>query len=272
MASNLLSVALAALMIPALAMADLYERQPESWVWYKDAQPAPEEQPKEAPKPTATGVASAADGKSGKETLRLLGEQMEEAEAQSVLNPTAENIKRSIELRKQVLALTQTYADRYEQVVWKNPELDYTLERPMRTDGLFTANPIRREKLMAALDGAATSNAIVYVFRSDCPYCKKFSPLLKAFAEAHGFTVLPFSLDGIGIEQFPFPKRDLDMLRAKKMLPKVVPAIYVVNPKTGNMDTVGFGLMNIVDLENRVALASGIDVYEGITTPSKLQE
>lgn len=269
MASKLILAAVAALMTPTLAVADLYQRPPESWVWYKDDTPPPE-QPKEQP-PAATPTAPA-EGKSAKQMLRELGEQMEEAEALAVLNPTTENLQRSAELRKRVMALTQTYADRMEQFTWKNPDYDYTLERPMRTDGLFTANPIRRDKLMGSLKQAAGSNALVYVFRSDCPYCKKFTPLLKAFAEEHGFTVLTFSLDGIGVPEYPYPKRDLSMLRAKNMLPKVVPAVYVVNPKTGNTETVGFGLMNMVDLENRVALASGIDVYEGIATPTKLQE
>lgn len=270
MASKTSLLLVAAFLLPAVAAADLYNREPESWVWYKDATTPPEETPKQAP---ATPPApTEAGAKSAKEMLRSMGEQMEEAEALAVLNPTSENIRRSLELRKQMLVLTQTYADRYEQVIWKNPDLDYTLERPMRTDGLFAANPIRREKLMASLKGAASSNALVYVFRSDCPYCKKFTPLLKAFAEEHGFTVLTFSLDGIGVPEFPYPKSDLSMLRAKNMLPKVVPAVYVVNPKSGTTETVGFGLMNMVDLENRVALASGIDVYEGIATPTKLQE
>lgn len=268
MESKPLLLLLAGLLVPAFASADLYSREPESWVWYKDSAPA-EAAPKEQP---AAPVASATAGKTAKEVLRELGEKMEEAEAESVLNPTTDNIRRSLELRKQMLVLTQTYADRYEQVIWKNPDLDYTLERPMRTDGLFAANPVRREKLMASLKGAASSNAIVYVFRSDCPYCKKFTPLLKAFAEEHGFTVLTFSLDGIGVPEYPYPKSDLSMLRAKNMLPKVVPAVYVVNPKSGTTETVGFGLMNMVDLENRVALAAGIDVYEGIATRTKLQE
>lgn len=270
MESKPLILLLAALLLPAFAAADLYDRQPESWVWYKDDANPPADKPKEAP--PAPSAPTEASAKTAKEVLRAMGEKMEEAEALAVLNPTSDNIRRSLELRKQMLVLTQTYADRYEQVIWKNPDLDYTLERPMRTDGLFAANPVRRERLMASLKGAANSNALVYVFRSDCPYCKKFTPLLKAFAEEHGFTVLTFSLDGIGVPEFPYPKSDLSMLRAKNMLPKVVPAVYVVNPKAGTTETVGFGLMNMVDLENRVALASGIDVYEGIATPTKLQE
>lgn len=255
------------LIAPALAAADLYERKPESWVWYQDPAPA-DVAPKE--KPAEKGAV--AEARSAKETLKLMGEAMEEAEAQSILNPTSANIKHAIEMKKQALALSQTYADRYEQVVWKNPELDYTIERPMRTDALYTASPLKQERLDSALAKASETNALVYVFRSDCPYCKKFSPVLKAFAAQHGFTILAFTLDGTGTADFPFPKVDVSQLRAKGMEPQKVPAVYVVNPKAGTTEAVGFGLMNKVDLENRVALAVGVNVYEGAASASGLQE
>ena len=156
--------------------------------------------------------------------------------------------------------------------MWKTPELDYTIERPMRTDALFTANPLRQEKLTDALAAAAQANALVYVFRSDCPYCKKFSPVLKRFAESNGFTVLAFSLDGVGNEEYPYPKADMDQLKAKGLVPKVVPALYIVNPKKGTSEAVGFGLMNMTDLQTRVALAAGIDVYEGSAAVTRSPE
>jgi conjugal transfer pilus assembly protein TraF len=254
---------LAALVVAGVARADLYERSPDSWVWYQD--PAKEEKAK--PRPEVKGqVASPAQGGSAKETLKLMGEQLEEAEAQAVLNPTTENIVRSMTMKKQLLALSQTYADRVEQVVWKNPNLDYTLEKPMRTDALFTANPVKQEKLQEALRSAAQTHALVYVFRSDCPYCKKLSPVLKAFAEQHGFTVLTFTLDGRGTDDFPYPKTDIRQLQAKGMVPQVVPAVYLVDPRQDTPEAVGFGLMNRQDLENRVALAAGINIYEGVAS------
>lgn len=256
----LMASALNCAWLPRVALADIYEQQPKSWVWYKDSPPPEAVQPKKKPQKS---TASAADGLTAKAALKAMGEDLEEAEAQSILNPTTTNIKHAIELKRQALALSQTYADRYEQVVWKNPELDYTIERPMRTDALFTANPLRQEKLTAALATAAQSNALVYVFRSDCPYCKKFSPVLKRFAESNGFTVLAFSLDGVGNDEFPYPKADMDQLKAKGLVPKVVPALYIVNPKKGTSEAVGFGLMNMTDLQTRVALAAGIDIYEG---------
>lgn len=250
------------------AHADLYDQKPSGFVWYDDRMSVSERASGDENVPVAR--ASAASGKTAKETLRFLGEQYEEAESLSILNPTTENVKKAITLKKEILVLTQTYADRYEQVVWRNPELDYTLERPMRTDGIFLSNPLAAKRLSENLQVASKHYALIYVFRSDCPYCRRFSPILKGFSQEHGFAVLPVSLDGKGGEEFPYPKRDLSALKRHGLLPEVVPALYLVNPNKDEVEAVGFGLMNSNDLERRVALAAGINVYEGAPVATRV--
>lgn len=259
---------LLSLLLTGATYADLYERQPQSWVWYKD--PAKEPKKDEPPKPkqaTPGSSASSASGLSAKDTLKKLGEEFEEAQAQAILNPTNDNIIREVSLRKQIMVLGEIYADRVEQVTWKNPNLDYTLERPMNTAALFAANPVKQEKIDEELAQIARQKAIVYVFRSDCPYCKRFSPILEAFAKEKGFTVLTFTLDGRGNEVYPYPKTDIGMLQAKNMLPQVVPAVYLIDPKANTTDVIGFGLMNYMDLQKRIALVNGVHIYEGVTSP-----
>lgn len=256
------AVALILLLLSTTAGANLYQSQPGGWVWYQDDQP---KEKKQVPEKAPEGV-TIINGKTPRETLKAMGDAMEEAEAMSILNPTPENIRHALLLKKQILAMTNVYADRVERTIWQNPDLDYTLERPMRQDGIWAAAAVQNEKLQNALAQASKTNALVYVMRSDCPYCQKFSPLLKQFAKQYGFTIMPISLDGKGNNDFPYPRRDLTILRAKGMVPEVVPALYLVNPRKDQVEAVGFGLMNSVDLQNRVALAAGINIYEGTTT------
>lgn len=261
-----LLIAIVALVTQGVALADLYQKQPDGWVWYQDSEVAPNK-PQEKPK--QMGTVTIVGGKSPRETLKAMGDEMEDAEAQSILNPTPDNIRHALMLKKQILAMTNVYADRVERTIWQNPELDYTLERPMRQDTIFAAGQVQADRLKAGLAEASKTSALVYVMRSDCPYCKKFSPLLKEFAKLHGMTIIPISLDGHGNSDFPYPKRDLSILRAKGMIPEVVPALYLVNPRKDQVEPVGFGLMNAADLENRVALAAGINIYEGTTSSAK---
>lgn len=272
MASNLKYLALVLLMLAAVARADLYQNQPGGWVWYDDSVTEPDAKP--APAAASAPAAKPVTAEDARAILHKLGEAAEEAQAEAVLNPTPENIVKDMTLRKQVLAMGQLYAERYEQEIWKHPDLDYTQEAPVRGDALFAVNPIKRDNLMAGLDKAAQSYAIVYVFRSDCPYCKKFSPLLKTFAEAHGFTVMPFSLDGKGNGSFPYPKTNVQQLLAKGMAPDRVPAVYLVDPAKNSAEPIGFGLMNTQDLEQRIALAAGVDVNDAgaASTPISVKQ
>lgn len=261
------AIALLVLLAGGAVHADLYQQRPDSWVWYEDPAKAEKKPEPLKEKPAAGSNASSANGVSAKETLKKLGEEFEEAQAQAILNPTNENIIREVSLRKQIMVLGEVYADRVEQVTWKNPNLDYTLERPMNTAALFAANPIKQEKMDEQLAQVARQKAIVYVFRSDCPYCKRFSPILEAFSKEKGFTVMTFTLDGKGNEVYPYPKTDVGLLQARNMLPQVVPAVYLIDPKANTTDVIGFGLMNYMDLQKRIALVNGIHIYEGITSP-----
>lgn len=252
----------AALMLLAVAVhADSYENKPKGWVWYDDSVP-PAPSKKEEKKPKASEGASM----SAKETLQKMGEEYEEAEARAILYATDKNIRDAMEKKIAIMQMTQLYADRYEQVTWRNPELDYTLQSPQKMEAVWASDAAEYANQDAGLKKAASNWAIVYVFRSDCPYCKRFAPILKTFAEKYGYTILSVTLDGRGSSDFPNPKTDVSVLRSKNMVPQVVPAVYLVEPRSNTTQTIGFGVMNMGELRQRIGLAAGIEVgFKGVS-------
>lgn len=242
------------------AWADMYKDMPDSWLYYRE--PKKEEKPvknPDAPKPPQATMSVL----TAKETLRKMGEAWEEMYSQAVLNPTTENIVAEMAAKQRFMAMSEQFANRYQQVLWQTPEFDYTLEHPMRTDGLWAAGTAGYEKLEQDFKGAAGKFGLLYVFRSDCPYCKKFSPILKKFVEQYGFSLITVTLDGQGTDMFPNPSRDLAALRRRGALPQVVPAVYLVDPAQPNAQPLGFGMMNEADLQARVASAAGINMNYG---------
>lgn len=243
---------------------------PKSWIYYQDP-PKPEPK-KEKPEPEKKEVVivSPSEKMTAKEILKKIGEDYEEKFAIAVLNPSRENILAEMAAKKKFMDMSEKFANSYQQVIWKTPEFDYTLEHPMRTDTLWANGKDGYDRIQQKFAEAATRYGLLYVFRSDCPYCKKFSPVLKLFANAHGFSIISVSLDGQGTQDFPNPVKDLSLLKRRNALPEVVPALYLIDPKEPQAQALGFGIMNSKDLEERIAEAVGINLQQGTITASKL--
>lgn len=58
---------------------------------------------------------------------------------------------------------------------------------------------------MSAIAAPNDDYAMVFFFRSDCPYCHRFAPKLKDVAERQQLQTYAFSLDGQSIPHYPVP-------------------------------------------------------------------
>lgn len=77
--------------------------------------------------------------------------------------------------------------------------------------------------------------ALVFFFRSDCPFCHKFAPKLKQFAAQTGTYTYAFSLDNQGIAGFevPIPSTpDIASMFFENPRSVTVPATFLINVNT----------------------------------------
>ncbi len=63
-------------------------------------------------------------------------------------------------------------------------------------------------------------------------------------------TVFPVSLDGRGLPDYPDPHRDNGI--AQKLEAAVVPAIYLTEPANRVIRPIGFGVMALTELAERI--------------------
>ena len=99
----------------------------------------------------------------------------------------------------------------------------------------------------------ADENGLIFFFRSDCPHCHRYAPILKRFAADYGFTIIPVSLDGGALPEFPYPKQNYDLGRKLKV--EVVPALFMVNPESNTVVPVGYGYNDYSKLTQKVLFA-----------------
>ena len=142
------------------------------------------------------------------------------------------------------------FADAWQRVLWANPGLDYSLKRPTSMVARQAYNQTRTQETRMSVEQAAYSNGIFFFFRSDCPYCHKFAPILRRFAQLHNFEVFAVSLDGGPIPDFPDARPNNGI--AEKLSVETVPAVYLASKQTGNIQPLGYGVLTVSELTERI--------------------
>lgn len=242
-------------MVPAWTNASPSEqwfgRHAEGWFWYV-VPPIEEENDKtEDTPPTATPTPALSDPKADpKAELKAFQEKLENAQALAIMQPSDENVAAYLHLQKQAMANSQRFAEVWQQVVWVTPELDHTLVRPTSPKAVNTYYDTRNELQKVRLETIARTHGLFYFFRESCPYCQRFSPVLKSFAARHGFHVTAISLDGGPSPGFPNPR--FDNGTARRLGVNTVPAVYLIEPRSRSVQPVSFGLIGPSELEERV--------------------
>lgn len=184
--------------------------------------------------------------------FEALQKRLEEYRNIAIIRPTEANVRRYMELEARVVRQASYFADVAQRVAWATPNLDMTLEgRPVNAQAIQVYDrelSTDRQKSVAAL---GRSHVIFFFFRSDCPYCHAFAPTLEAFQARHGIQVVPISVDGGGLPNFPSFRRDNGI--AKTLQVTQVPAVFLAEPFTGKISPLGYGVLSESQLLERIA-------------------
>ena len=229
-----------------------YEEAGRGRHWYQTTPPPPDEpepetEPASPPLPVPAPLTP-------REILQKQGEAWEDALARAVLHPSPENYLEYLRLTTAIQAQAQQFAIGFKQAIWGNPEYDYTLVNPVRAEAISAKNQAALIQETADLTALANRYGLVFFLRGDCPYCQRFAPVLKAYANAHGFSVLPVSLDGKGLPEFPDPQHNAFL--ASKLQVDVVPTVFLVDPVRDQLLPVSYGFTDASTLAKKILWAA----------------
>lgn len=244
-----------------------YNDNARGWYWYE--KPAVKKKKEKKPEPViaSSGGNSSPSQMSARDILKKQGENWENAAAEAALNPTPENLQRYMMLTMAVNAQSERFATSLKNSLRLNPQFDYTIEHPVNPQAIIAKNEQRNEISDSKLKFVAKESGIIFFFRSDCPYCHRFAPIMKTFASMYGFDVIPVSLDGGGLPEYPNPQKNVDM--GRKLNVSTVPAVFLVNPSKNIVSTVGYGFVDYAELQHRVISADTQMNSNSINTASR---
>ena len=218
-------------------------RNREGWFWYR-----------EPPLPAAKSPLPPAGPKRPAELtdFEAMQKQLDELKRVAVMNPTDANLLAYMRYQRMVMNKSEVFAEHWQRLVWAVPELDYGLTgRPTNSMAIAAFDEQREERQAQAVRALSATHGLIFIFRSDCPYCHRFAPILKRFEQEYGMLVFPVSLDGGGLPEYPNPQADNGI--AARLNASVVPALYLTAPSKREIRPVGFGVMALSDLIERIA-------------------
>ncbi len=223
------------------APAPYWTQHRDGWFWYQDPSPAPRTraQPRDAQRQTLAAFHAM---QARLETLKQL----------AVMAPSESNLLAYMHYQRFVMQKSETFAARWQRLVWQSPALDYGLTgRPTNALAVNVFDDAARAREADTVRALAQTHGLLWVFRSDCPFCHRFAPILKRFETDFGMTVLAVSTDGGRLPEYPDALRDNGLVA--RLAPRVVPALYLTRPADHDIRAVGFGLLSGRELLERIA-------------------
>ena len=216
------------------------------WHFYCDRE---EESPEAEATPTSPVPEPA---RPATERILEMRRALEEARAEAILDPTAENVTAYLRLQQETLQRAAAFSDAFRRAVWTTPEVDYTLVRPVGALAKRVWTDGRREARDVALARLGDRYGLIYLGDARCGACREFGPLLRAFAERHGLDVLAVSRTGETLEGWPGAVPDNGRSARLGLGNAPIPALVLFDTVTKTVLPVGFGVMAEDEMADRI--------------------
>ena len=206
------------------------------------------------PKPPAPAVAPAAPTTSATQRLDTITAELRELKARAILEPTPANVTAYIRYQRAQLDRASLFSDVWQRSIWQDPDLDYTLQRPVSTLGKRQwqdARKAERDQVMAHL---SERYGLFYFFAQSCGACSVMSPIVRSVAATWAITVRAISTDGGPSPDFPRYTAETNQRARMGLEPGITPAVVLWDAAAHRAIPIGYGVMSADELQDRIYL------------------
>ncbi len=231
-------------LFPSLVFAQsFFEAHNDGWFWYQDSLFDTKVQ-KSPKKDTDYDLSHPT------QIMLDFRKKVEDSLNLAILSPTPENLKNYAEQYFEVIRKGQRFTDAYKVMALHYPQYDYSLKFPTN----HVAQPIHiAEELKIRknkIHQFSKSHGFFFFLASRCPYCHAFSPIVKQFTEQYNIQVVPITLDGGTLAEFPNAVPDNGSAKALKVYS--LPSLFAVNPSTQQIIPIANGALSLSELEENI--------------------
>jgi conjugal transfer pilus assembly protein TraF len=213
----------------------------------------------EKPKPSPSEQATPTDGRPAADRLKAITAQLEEMKAKAILEPSSENVSAYIRFQREQLNRASTFADLWQRAIWQNPDLDYTLQRPINSVAKRTWSDQRKGDRERVLASISQRYGVFYFYSSGCAACEVFSPIMKGVADRFGMTVMAVSMDGGPSTTFPNYLVNTGQYEQMGLSGGQVPALVLFDTQTKQPMPIGYGVMTQDEVMDRIFTLTNVE-------------
>ncbi|WP_120694213.1 conjugal transfer protein TraF [Sphingopyxis terrae] len=230
---------------------DFYCGERKLGQWFYCTKPKPADQATTAPPVRQESAA---------ERIAAITKQLDELKARAILEPTEANVIAYVRFQREQLDRASTFSDTWQRALWQNPELDYTLQRPVTTVGKRLWLDNRKADRDAVLTNLGQRYGLFYFYAQRCGACEVFAPILRSVTDSHRLTVMAVSMDGGPSKDFPNYVVDSGQ-RARMGVPgNETPALVLFDTQTKRTIPVGYGVLSADEIMDRIFMLTNTKV------------
>ena len=219
------------------------ERRLGYWFYCNKPQPRDDDkQQAETPAPSAV------------EQLDAVTAELRELKARAIIDPTPSNVTAYIRFQRRQLDQAALFSDVWQRAIWQDPELDYTLQRPVSSLGKRQWQDNRKAEREAVMRALSQRYGLFYFFAQSCAACEVMSPIVRSVTTTWGITVRAISTDGGPSRHFPNYTVETNQRSRMGLEPKVTPAVVLWDAAKGQAIPIGYGVMSADELQDRIYL------------------
>ena len=204
------------------------------------------------PKPPEVAASPEAPEASATERMAAITRQLDELKARAILEPTDANIIAYVRFQREQLDRASTFSDTWQRALWQNPDIDYTLQRPVNTVAKRAWLDLRKADRDRVLTSLGQRYGLFYFFAQSCAACDIFSPILRSVAESHRIAVVAVSMDGGPNREFPNYKVDSGQRARMGLTGNETPALVLYDTATRRTIPVGYGILSADEIMDRI--------------------
>lgn len=186
--------------------------------------------------------------------LDAITAELRELKARAILEPTNENVTAYVRFQRAQLDRASLFSDVWQRAIWQDPELDYTLQRPVSTLGKRQWQDARTSERNNVMQNLGRRYGLFYFFAQGCGACEVMSPIVQSVAGTWSITVRAISTDGGPSRHFPNYTVETTQRSKMGLEPKITPAVVLWDAELRRAIPIGYGVMSADELLDRIYL------------------